>query len=72
MFIYLGINSYKLLLPKGCRLHHVFYCDMLSHVSSSTSLRPHRVEIEGDHEEYATDYISDVKIENWQSRREPY
>ncbi len=31
-----GINSYKLLLPKGCRLHHVFYCDLLSHASSST------------------------------------
>ena len=36
-----GINSYKLLLPKGCRLHPVFHCDLLSHASSSTSLRPH-------------------------------
>ena len=36
-----GINSYKLLLPKGCRLHHVFHCDLLSHATSSTFLRPH-------------------------------
>jgi hypothetical protein len=37
-----GIYSYKLLIPKGCRLHHVFHCDLLSHASSSTSLRPHQ------------------------------
>ena len=58
-----GINSYKLLLPKGCRLHPVFHCDLLSHALTSTSLRPHQAEIEGDHEEYAVDYISDVKID---------
>ena len=58
-----GINSYTLLLPKGCRLHLVSYCDLLSHASSSTSLR-HQAEIEGDHEKYAFDYISDVKIDN--------
>ena len=68
-----GINSYKLLLPKGCRLHHVFHCDLLSHASSSTSLiRPHRAEIEGDHEEYAVDYILDVKIDNCWRRRGSY
>ena len=50
-----GINSYKLLLPKGCRLHHVFHCAFLSHASSSTSLRPHQAEMDGDHEEYAID-----------------
>ena len=60
-----GINSYKLLLPKGCRLHFVFRCDLLSHASSSTSLRPHRAEIERDHKECAVDYVSDVKIDNW-------
>jgi hypothetical protein len=36
-----GIDSHKLLLPKGCRLHPVFHCDLLSHATSSTSLRPH-------------------------------
>ena len=67
-----GINSYKLLLPKGCRLHLVFHCDLLSHATTSTSLRPHQAEIEGDHEEYAVDYISDVKIDNWPRMRGPY
>jgi len=57
------------LLPKGCRLHPVFHCDLLSHASSSTSLRPHQAEIEGAHEEYAVDYIYDVKIDNWPKRR---
>ena len=33
------INSYKLLLPKGCPLHPVFHCDLLSHATSSTSPR---------------------------------
>jgi hypothetical protein len=67
-----GINSYKLLLPKGCRLHHVFHCDLLSHAASSTSIRNHQAEIEDDHEEYAIDLISDVKIDNWPRRRGPY
>jgi hypothetical protein len=67
-----GINSYKLELPKGCRLHPVFHCDLLSHATSSTSLRPHQAEIEGDHEEYAVDYISDVKIDKWPRRRGSY
>ena len=58
------INSYKRLLPKGCRLHPVFHCDLLSHATTSTSLRPHQAEIEGDHDEYAVDYISDVKFDN--------
>jgi hypothetical protein len=67
-----GINSYELLLYKGSRLHPVFYCHLLSHATSSTSLRPHQTEIEGDHEEYAVDVISDVKIYNWPRRRGPY
>jgi hypothetical protein len=66
------IKSYKLVLSKGCRLHPVFHCDLLSHATSSTSLRPHQAEIEGDHEEYAVDFISDVKIDNWPRRRGPY
>ncbi len=69
----MGINSYELLLPKECRLHPVFHCDLLSHATSSTSLRPHQVEIdEGDHEEYAVGFISDVKIDNCRRRRGPY
>jgi hypothetical protein len=67
-----GNNYFKLLLPKGCRLHPVFHCDFLSHASSSTSLRPHRAEIKGDHEEYAVDYIFVVKIDNWPRRRGPF
>jgi hypothetical protein len=67
-----GIHSYKLLLPKGYRLHLVFHCDLLSHASSSTSLRPHQAKVEGDHEEYAADYSSDVKIDIWPRRRGPY
>jgi hypothetical protein len=67
-----GINSYTFLLPKGCRLHPVFHCDLLSHATSSTSLRPHQAEIEGDHEKHTVDFISDVKIDNWPRRRGPY
>jgi len=66
-----GFNCYKILLSKECRLHLVFYFDMLSHASSSTSLRPRQPEIEGDHGEYAVDYISDVKIDNWPRMRGP-
>ena len=50
----------------------MFRCNLLSHASSSTSLRPHQAEIEGDYEEYAVDYISDVKIDNWPQRRGMY
>jgi hypothetical protein len=67
-----GITSYNLVLPKGCRLHPVFHCDLLSYATTSTSLRPHQAKNEGDHEEYAVDYISDVKIYNWPRRRGPY
>jgi hypothetical protein len=35
-------------------------------------LRPHQSKNEGDHEEYAVDYISDVKIDNWSIRRGLY
>jgi hypothetical protein len=31
--------------------------DFLSHALSSTSLRPHQAEKEGDHEENAVDFI---------------
>jgi hypothetical protein len=47
----------------------MFYCDLLS---SSTSLQPHQAEIEGDHEEYVVDFISDVKIDNRPRRSGPY
>ena len=40
-----GINSYQLSLTKGCRLHPVFHCDLLSRAISSTSLRPYQAEI---------------------------
>ena len=47
----MGINSYKLVLPKRYRLHPVVHCDLLSYATSLTSLRPRQAEIEGDHEE---------------------
>ena len=50
----------------------MFHCDLFSHDSSSTSLRPHQAKIEGDHEEYAFEYISNVKIDKWPRRSVPY
>ena len=67
-----GLESYKLKLSLGCRLHPVFHCDLLSKASYSTHLRHQPAEIESDHNEYAIDYISDVKIGNWLNRRGPY
>jgi len=69
----MDINSYKLVLPKGCRQHFVIHCDLLSRAYSSTSLRPtHQTQIEGDHEEYSVNYISTVKIDNLPRMRGPY
>ena len=42
----------------------MFHCDLLSHASSSTSLRTQQTEIEADHEEYVDDYTYDVNIDN--------
>jgi hypothetical protein len=67
-----GMTSYKLLLPDGCRLHPVFHCDLLSQSTTTTSLRPHQAEIEGDMEEYAINYIDDVKLDTWPRRRGLY
>ncbi len=67
-----GLKSYKLKLPQGCRLHPVFHCDVLSKASTSTPLRHQPAEIESDHNEYAIDYISDAKVDKWPSRRGPY
>ncbi len=67
-----GINSYKLLLPEEYRLYTVFHCDLSFHASTSTPLRPHQAKNEGDHEEYAVDFIDDVKIDNGPRRRGPY
>jgi hypothetical protein len=50
----------------------VCHCDLLSRATSFTSLRPHQAEIEGGHDENVVDFISDVKIINWPSRRVPY
>jgi hypothetical protein len=67
-----GLKSYKLKLPPSCRLHPVFHCDLLSKASNPTPLRHEPDEIESDHNEYAIDYISDVKIDSWPNRRGPY
>ena len=50
----------------------MLHCDLLSHASSSTSLRHHQAKNEGDHEDYAADYISDVNVDNWPRRRGSY
>ena len=59
-----GLKSYKLKLPQGCRLHPVFHCDFLSKASNSKPLRHQPVEIESDHNEYAINFISDAKVDN--------
>jgi len=35
-----GIKSYKLVIPRRCRLYHVFHCDILYRDTSSTTLHP--------------------------------
>jgi hypothetical protein len=67
-----GMTSYKLLLPDGCRLQPMFHCDLLSQSAITTSLRPHQVEIEGDMEEYTINYIVDIKLDSWTRRRGSY
>ena len=64
-----GLKSYRLIIPHGCRLHPLFHCDLLSKAYSSTPLRHQFVEIESDHNEYAIDYISDAKVDNRPNRR---
>ncbi len=49
----------------------MFQGDLLSLATTSTSLRPHQAEIEGDHEEFVVEYIFDVKIDNWPRRKGP-
>ncbi len=58
----IGLKSYRLKLPPGCRLHPVFHCDLLSKASNSTPLQP--AEIASDHNEYAVDFTSDAKVDN--------
>ena len=66
------MKSYRLKLSPGCRLHPVFHCDLLSKETNSTPLRHQPAEIEDDHNEYAIDFISDAKVENWPNRRGLY
>jgi hypothetical protein len=46
----------------------VFHCDLLSKESSSTPLRHQHAEIESEKNEYALDFISDAKVDNWPNR----
>jgi hypothetical protein len=64
-----GLKSYRLKLPPGCRLHSVFQCDLLSKAFNSTPLRHQPVETESDQTEYAIDFISDDKVDNLPNRR---
>ncbi len=50
----------------------MFHRDLLSKASNPTPLRHRPAEIESDHNEYAIDFISDVKVDNWPSHRGPY
>jgi hypothetical protein len=63
------LKSYRLKLLLRCRLHLVFRRCLLSKASNSTTLSHQLVEIESDHNEYAIDYISDVKVDNRSNRR---
>ena len=45
----------------------MFLCDLLSHASSSTSLRTHQTEIEGDREGYVVNFISEM-VNDWPRR----
>ena len=50
----------------------MFHCNLLSHASSATSLRPHRAEIEGNREEHAVDFTLDIKINSCPRRKGSY
>ena len=50
----------------------MFHCDLLSKASNSTNLRHRPAEIKSDHNGYAIDCISDVKVDNWPNRRGLY
>ncbi len=67
-----GLKSYRIKLPQGCRLYPVFHCDLLSKTSNSTPLRHRLAEIENNHNEYATDFISNAKVDNRPNRRGLY
>ena len=60
-----GMTSYKSLFYDGCRLHPLFHRDLLSHSTTSTSLRPHQAEMEGDMKCYVINYSDDVNINTW-------
>ena len=50
----------------------MFHCDLLSKASNSTPLRHALAKIISDHNENAIDFISDVKIDSWTTRRGLY
>jgi len=66
------LKPYKLKLTLGYRLHLVFDCDLFFKASSSSPLRHQLAEIESDHNEYAINYKSEAKVDNWPSRRDSY
>ena len=59
-----GLKSYRIKLPLGCRIHPVFHCDLLSKASNSTPLRHRPAKTESDHNEYAINFISDAKVDS--------
>ena len=67
-----GLQSYRLKLPPGCRHHPVLHFDLLSKASNLTTLRHQPVQIEIDHNENAIDYISDAKVDHWPNSRGLY
>ena len=50
----------------------MFDCDLRSKASNSNPLRHRPAEIESDHNEYAIDFISNAKVDNWPNRRGHY
>ena len=63
------LKSYRLDLPKGCRIHNVFHIDLLSKASVDTPLRgqPHAVEQDGHRCE--VEYIADCNIAQFRNKR---
>ncbi len=64
------LNNVWLLVLSDHRL--LFVAGDFVFLSTSTPLRHKPIEIESDNNEYAIDFISDAKVDNWPYRRGPY
>ncbi len=67
-----AFKSCEFKLPYGCRFHPMFHCDLLSKAYNPTPLRQHCAKFESDLYEKAIDYVSEITIDTWPSRRGLY